>query len=231
MIKIEHLEYGKNGSLLNDLNMGIENGEIYCLICKQEQCLETLFEILEGFRKINKGKIFVDSNDVTESEKKYISSVNHIEDIGDFEIEVTLNNFIDYMCGNNINLKNRVLEILFQFNLFEKDLNIKIKNSNLIDFKAVYLAISLMNDENNIVINDFIRGEDKEFELKFNILLEEMKQKDKAILYLTGNIFYAYNIADRVSFIKNGNLVPAEPIISKHFKEMDMMALYKKYLS
>lgn len=231
MIKIEHLEYGENGSLLNDLNMRIENGEIYFLICKQEQCLETLFEILEGFRKINKGKIFVDSNDVTESEKKNISSVNHIEDIGDFEVEVTLNNFIDYICGNNINLKNRVLEILFQFNLFEKDLNIKIKNSNLIDFKAVYLAISLMNDENNIVINDFIRGEDKEFELKFNILLEEMKQKDKAILYLTENIFYAYNIADRVSFIKNGNLMPAEPIISKHLKEMDMMTLYRKYLS
>ena len=231
MIKIEDLGYGKNGSLFSDLNIVVENGEIYCLVCKQEQCLETLFEILKGFRNIYKGKIFIDSNDVTESKKREISLIDHIKNINNFETDVYLSSFIDFMCGKDKKCKNKVLEILFQFNLFEKDLDIKIKNSNPVDFKAVYLAISLMNDENNIVINDFIKNEDKEFELKFNILLEEMKQDKKAILYLTENIFYACNIADRVSFIKNGSLMPAEPIISEHLKEMDMMTLYRKYLS
>ena len=118
-----------------------------------------------------------------------------------------------------------------KFDLFERDLRRKIKHVDPFDFKAVYLALSIANDHRNIVIYDFIDEGEKEFESRFNKLLMDIKAQGRAILYLTGNIFYAYRIADRVSFIKDGFLMPSDPIVSDDLKEMDMMTLYKKYLS
>ena len=121
--------------------------------------------------------------------------------------------------------------MLLLFNCFEEDLRIKVRHADPARIRMVYLSLLLARDNTNIVVNDFIRGEERDLELKFNHVLLELKKQGKAILYLTGDIFYAYRIADRVSFIKNGYLVPDGPILAKDFKELDAMAVYKKYLT
>ena len=187
--------------------------------------------MLQGFIEIEEGKIFLDSNDETDLIERSILSVNRFENLRGFDREVTLKDFVDFTCSMGKEKKDEVLKILFKFDLFEKDLKKKIKLVDPFDFKAVYLALSVANDHKNIVIHDFINEGEKEFELRFNRLLKEIKKEGKAILYLTGNIFYSYRIADRVSFLKDGFLMPSDPIESEDLQEMDMMTLYKKFLS
>ncbi|MCP5053267.1 MAG: hypothetical protein GY940_39240 [bacterium] len=160
-----------------------------------------------------------------------VTIINRIENPGDFEPDLKLKDILNFHCNIGGMSKKRVLEILLLFNLFADDLKKKVRHCDPVDFKAFYLSLLLAKGHNNIVINDFIRGEERAFELKFNRVLEQMKKEGKAILYLTGDVFYAYRIADRVSFLKNGYLVPAEPILSKDFGELDAMDVYKKYLS
>jgi ABC-type Na+ transport system ATPase subunit NatA len=120
--------------------------------------------------------------------------------------------------------------MLLLFNIFETDLKQRVRNASPTMIKALYLSLLLAKNTKNIVIHDFIRGEEKEFELTFNRVLLQLKEEGKAILYITDDVFYAYRIADRVSFIKNGYLLPSEPIESKDLKELDTMEVYKHYL-
>ena len=231
MIKLENIKIEENDIILDNLNLQVENGEIYFLICKDDHYNSYIFDMLQGFIEIEEGKIFLDSNDETDIKERSILSVNRFENLRGFDREVTLKDFVDFTCSMGKEKKDEVLKILFKFDLFEKDLKKKIKLVDPFDFKAVYLALSVANDHKNIVIHDFINEGEKEFELRFNRLLKEIKKEGKAILYLTGNIFYSYRIADRVSFLKDGFLMPSDPIESEDLQEMDMMTLYKKFLS
>jgi ABC-type multidrug transport system ATPase subunit len=231
MIEIKNLVFNEEEGYSHGIDLTVKNGEIFFLLGKNEKCLLTLFEILRGFKKIKKDKIFLDAVDISQKSNLPISWVNRIENISDFDVELTLSDFITFICNKNKTYKQRVLETLLIFNLFENRLKNKIKHVSHEDFKAVCLALSLSEDYPNIIFYDFVRGEDKEFEMSFNQLVKEKLGEGKAILYLTQDLFYTCQIADRVSFIKNGYLMPEKPILYEDLKEMDVMKLYKQYLS
>jgi len=230
MFEIKNLTFESKETVLNHINLGVKDGEIYLLMCKSERCTATLTNIMAGFQTVKEGELRVDSQLVTDKRNKPLVIINRMEEPMDFEPDLKLKDIVDFHCSVGGLKRKRILEMLLLFNLFEEDLKKKVRHANPVDIKLLYLSILLAIDYNNIVINDFIRGEEKEFELKFNRVLLQMKREGKAILYLTGDIFYAYRIADKVSFLKNGYLVPAEPIESKDLKELDAMAVYKKYL-
>ena len=231
MFEINNFKMQYEGIFFEDFNLLVENNNIYFVLSKNEMYINILFDVLQGFRKEESGTITFPDETINDPHKRPFSMVDRLQKIANFDTELTLRDFMDFSSKIRGNLKDKVLEILLHFDLFEKDLNQKIKNCDPIDFKAVYLALCLANNHTNIVINDFIRGEDKDFELKFNRLLEDLKKEGKAILYLSTDIFYAYQVADRVSFIKHGLVMPDTPIISDDLEEMDIMTLYKKYLS
>jgi ABC-type multidrug transport system ATPase subunit len=230
MIETKKLVLRKNDLSLNGIDLSIKDGEIYLLMCQRKQSAMVVRDSLAGYRTIQEGDVLLDSQIVTKLRQRPITIVNRIENTDDFEPDLRLNDILELNCREGLK-KNESLEILLNFDLIGDHLNKKVRHCSLAEFKAFYLSLLLAKDNTNIIINDFIRGEEKSFELKFNRLLQQLKEKGKAILYLTGDIFYAYSIADRVSFLKNGNLVPKEPIVSKDFEELDAMDVYRKYLS
>lgn len=230
MIEARNLTCETRDAVLNHVNFSVKDGEIYLLMCKKERCTSAFTDLMAGFQTIKEGEFRVDSRDETAARNKPLIIINRFEDPMDFEPDLRLKDIVDFHCKVGGVKKKRILEILLLFNRFEEDLKKRVRHSDLVDIKLLYLSTLLAKDCNNIVINDFIRGEEREFGLKFNRVLLQMKEEGKAILYLTGDIFYAYRIADKVSFLKNGYVVPAEPIVSKDLKELDAMAVYKKYL-
>ena len=230
MIEAENLTIEGKNAVLNHISLDVKDGEIYVLMCKSERCSAAITNIMAGFQTVKEGEFRVDSRPVTRRWNRPMIIINRLEDPMDFEPDLKLRDIVDFHCSVGKLKKKRVLEMLLLFNLFEEDLNKKVRHADAVEIKMLYISLLLSKDCNNIVINDFIRGEEKEFELKFNRVLLQMKKEGKAILYLTGDIFYAYRIADKVSFLKNGYLVPAEPILSKDLKELDAMEVYKKYL-
>ncbi len=229
MIEVKNLIFSEIDGFSNGIDLTVKNGEVYFLLCKNEKYLFTLFEFLRGFKALEPNIIFADSLDISCLKQIPISWINRVEDIKDFDSEPTLLDTINFMSNNNKTMKKKILELLLTFNLFENNLKTKVKYTPAETFQAVYLAISLAADYQNIVIYDFIRGAGKEFEIQFNKLIKEKLEEGKAILYLTTDLFYAVQVADRVSFIKNGYLMPENPILYEDLKEMDMVKLYNQY--
>ena len=231
MIEIRALTARKDKILLNSIDLNVENGEIYLLLYNRLPYATLLCEMFAGYQTIEEGEILLNPQSSNGSDNSELTIIHPVENADDFEPDLLLKDILELNYKRGGINKMRVLEFLLIFNLFADDLNKKVRYCSITDFKAFYLSLLLAQDQTNIIINDFVRGEDKAFELKFNGLLQELKKEGKAILYLTGDVFYAYRIADRVSFLKNGYLVPSEPIISKDFEELNAMDVYKKYLS
>jgi ABC-type multidrug transport system ATPase subunit len=150
-------------------------------------------------------------------------------DVADFETDARIGEWIDFLCACCGLDRESIFKTLLVCNFHERHLKNKVRDLAPEIFRQVYLAVCLASKKGNIIINDFIRGADKSFELKFNKLLLQKKAQGRAILYLGSDIFYASEIADRVGFIKDGRLLFEAD--AADLKEMDIKDLYLKFLN
>jgi ABC-2 type transport system ATP-binding protein len=226
MIRVGELSIECGEVFLDALSLEVACGEIYFLLNRQGLDSDLLFRVLSGFQKQAAGEILFDGRPQTERPGAVF--IDRIEEKDDFETEAKVGAWIDFLCAAGLSREN-IYKTLLVCNFHERHLKRKVRELSPEIFKQVYLAACLAPDRGNIVINDFIRGAEKSFELKFNKLLLQQKAKGRAILFLGEDIFYASEIADRVGFIKNGHLLfEAE---AAELKEMDIKDLYLKLLN
>ncbi|HDP95414.1 MAG TPA: hypothetical protein ENN40_08665 [Candidatus Aminicenantes bacterium] len=227
MIRMSGLTLGKGNDCVHDLNLAVADGEIFCLLCKQGVLRKRLFSVLRGFSLPDHGEVVFPGN---ATEIKAGTVALEPVNAADFDAEATLNAHLSFLCRAAKLSREAVYEILIKLNVGEEQLDRRLRDADEEAFRKLVLAIIMAIPAPNLICNDLIHGEKKAFELEFNKLLMQRRQNGHAILYLTDDIFYALQIADRVSFIKKGRLLPREPIPAMDLEEMDLMRLYNKYL-
>lgn len=226
MIQVRGLSLECGEIFLDALSLEVASGEIYFLLNRQGQDSDLLFRALSGFQKPAAGDVLFDGQ--PQEVKAGAVFIDRIADMADFETEARVGDWIDFLCATGLS-RESIYQTLLVCNFHERHLKRKIRELPPEIVKQVYLAACLAPDRGNIVINDFIRGAEKGFELKFNKLLLQQKAQGRATLCLSGDIFYASEIADRVGFIKSGHLLFEAD--AAELKDMDIKSLYLKLLS
>jgi ABC-type Na+ transport system ATPase subunit NatA len=229
MIALKNLNFENGKFYLHDLSLKVENGEIYFLFNRLDRDNDLLFQVLGGFLRPRSGGIDYEDGRIEKTERP--ASANFIDrfDAGaEFDTEVRLGHWLDFLCALGLRREN-IYKTLLVGNFHERQLKKMVRDLAPETFKLAYLAVCLAADGANVVINDFIKGADKSFELKFNKLLLQKKSAGRSILFLGNDIFYASEIADRVGFIKNGRLM--FEAAAADLKEMEIKDLYLKFLN
>ena len=229
MIVLKNLTLEKNDFYLFDLSLEVADGEIYYLLNRQGQDSDFLFRALGGFQPVGSGEISYDGRRLHEAKRPSDAVfIDRVSNRVDFDTEARLGHWLDFLCALGLG-RESIYKTLLVGNFHERHLKKMVRDLSPETFKLAYLSVCLAADGNNIVVNDFIRGAEKSFELKFNKLLLQKKASGGAILFLGGDIFYASEIADRVGFIKNGRLM--FEAAAADLKEMDIKDLYLKFLN
>lgn len=224
MIAIRDLELSQGEERIEPLSLEIAAGEIYFLL--KRSGFKRFFEVLCGLRRPDAGEVSFSCGPPGGTAAIFIE---RIADVADFETEACIGDWIDFLCAGCRYERANVFKTLLVCGFHERYLKKKVRDLAPDIFRQAYLAICLAADREDIVINDFIRGSEKSFELKFNKLLLQKKAQGQAVLYLGSDIFYASEIADRAGFIKNSRLLfEAE---SADLKDMDIKDLYLKFLN
>jgi ABC-type Na+ transport system ATPase subunit NatA len=228
MITLRGLSLEDGEFHLDSLSLEVADGEIYFLLNRRGG--DFLFRVLGGFQRPSAGECLFDG---CPSENGTCASppalIDRIADVFDFETEARVGDWIDFLCSACGLDRESFFKTLLVCNFHERHLRKRVRELPQEIFQQVYVAASLAPGRRNIVINDFIRGAEKGFELKFNKLLLQQKDEGKAILCLGGDIFSASEIADRVGFVKNGRLLFEAD--ATELKEMDIKGLYLKFLN
>ena len=230
MITLRGLNINCEDRFWDSLGFEVADSEIYFLLSRADWGSDLLFRVLSGTEPISAGAILYDGRPAPDWGKAPPAVfIDRIADAADFETEARLGDWIDFLCAGSGLDRANLFKTLLVCNFHERHLKRKVRDLPPDVFHQVYLAACLAREHGNIVINDFIRGAGKGFELKFNKLLLQKKALGRAILYLGSDIFYASEIADRVGFIKNGCLLFEAD--AADLKEMDIKDLYLKFLN
>jgi ABC-2 type transport system ATP-binding protein len=229
MIALKNLSLENGDFYLHDLNLQVGKGEIYFLLNRLDQGNDFLFQVLSGFCRPRRGEIFYNEDRFEKAGRQSQAIfIDRVDAGANFDSEARLGHWLDFLCAQGLSREN-IYKTLLVGNFHERLLKKMVRDLDPEMFKLAYLAVCLAANSANIVINDFIKGVEKNFELKFNKLLLQKKAAGDSILFLGNDIFYASEIADRVGFIKNGCLMfEAE---AADIKDMDIKDLYFKFLS
>ena len=207
MIPFEDLALESGDMLSRPLSLEIADGEIYFLL-NRLQANDLLFQVpgrpAAGRRRRNPFR-WRPGRERERAKARFSSTASPMWPIS--RPRPASADWIDFLCSACGLDRESIFKTLLVCNFHERQLKKMVRDLAPEIFKQVYLAVCLAGDSPNIVINDFIRGAEKSFELKFNKLLLQKKAAGRAILYLGSDIFYASEIADRVGFIKNGRLL------------------------
>lgn len=208
-IETNHLckSYGKK-EIIHDLNLKINQGEIFGLLGQNGAGKTTLMKIISGLSKLTSGSLRIfgeDANNRTAELKKKIGLIpqeNNLE--REFTVEEALK--IYAMLFGIKNVSERVEEIIARFDLEEMRKKI-VRNLSGGMMRRVLIARALLTDPKLLLLDEPTVGLDPDVRQGIWKELKELKQEGKTLILTTHYMEEAERLCDTIAIFKQGKIV------------------------
>jgi ABC-2 type transport system ATP-binding protein len=231
MIEINELtkRYEDGVLALDHVTYKIEPGEIFCLLGANGAGKTTTVNLLLDFIQPTSGAAAVNGHDCNKfplEAKKYVSYVSeNVQLYGMFTARQNLRFFAE--LGGKKGLENKELDNVMRLvGLPERALTMRLKNFSKGMRQKLGIAIALIKDPPAIIMDEPTSGLDPTSANEFLSQLRKLRERGKAILMTTHDIFRAKQIADRVGIMKQGRLVAFRK--KQDFKHADLEEIYMR---
>lgn len=216
---------------LDNLNLEVKEGEIFCLFGANGSGKTTAINLFLNFIPPTEGTAFINGIDVTKEplkSKQYISFVS--ENVMLYDNFTAFQN-LDYfakLAGKRSLSRGDYRRVLQKVGLEESAYTMRTKNYSKGMRQKLGIAILMIKDAPNIILDEPTAGLDPKAAAEFLDLLLEFKENRKAIFMSTHDILRAKYIADRVGFLKEGKLVMLQT--RSELEGEDLSKLYLQYM-
>ncbi len=229
MIKTNNLtkKYG-DFTALNNLNLSIEQGEIFCLLGANGAGKTTTINLLLNFISPTSGTAAIHGIDVTKNPLETKKHLAYIPENLMLYPTLSAAENLDYFSGisgkklSKSDLENFLFEAGLQSEAFHKRVGAFSKGMR----QKVGIAIALAKDAKVLLLDEPTSGLDPKASNEFGKLLQKLKDNKVATLMATHDIFRAKEIATHIGIMKDGEL--------KHqfvAKDISLAELEKLYLN
>ncbi|MFN0085040.1 MAG: ABC transporter ATP-binding protein [Blastocatellia bacterium] len=206
-------------------------GQIYCLLGANGAGKTTTINLFLNFIEPTSGKAVVNGVDVTANPleaKKHMAYVSeNVMLYGNFTARQNLDFFA--RLGGKFGLKrDDYYLVLREVGLQEKAFEQKVKEFSKGMRQKVGIAIAIIRDAPVVLLDEPTSGLDPKAGAEFMEILEQLRQKGKAILMSTHDIFRAKEIADRVGIMKEGRKVMERT--RQHLEHEDLESIYLDFM-
>ncbi len=209
--------YGKSRGIV-DLNLEVEEGEIFGFIGPNGAGKSTAIRTLLGLIFPTSGKGYVFGKDIVKDSKeikKHIgfmpSDVNYYEKMDVAELLRYSADFYDVDCDA------RIRELADTFAL---DLNRKILDLSQGNKKKVSILQSLIHRPKLLILDEPTSGLDPLMQAKFFDLLRHENQKGTTVFFSSHTLSEVQKMCKRVGIIKEGKIVAVEDIETLRKKQL-----------
>jgi ABC-2 type transport system ATP-binding protein len=222
----------EDGQLAVDhLNFRVEPGEIFCMFGANGAGKTTTINLLLNFIPPTEGTALVQGIDVTREplrSKDYISFVSeNVMLYGNFTAYQNLDYFTK-LAGKRGLTKADYAKALESVGLQADAFEMRTKNYSKGMRQKLGLAIAVIKDAPNILLDEPTAGLDPKSGQEFLNLLIRMRDDGKSVFMSTHDIFRAKLIADRVGFMRKGRLVMMKT--RAELEGADLTELYIQYM-
>lgn len=216
---------------LDHLSLEVKEGEIFCLLGANGAGKTTTINLFLNFIDPTDGTAQINGIDVTRDPleaKKYVSYVSeNVMLYGNFTARQNLD-FFAKLGGKTELTKDDYYMEMRKVGLQEEAFEMKLKNFSKGMRQKLGITIAIIKDAPNILLDEPTSGLDPKAAAEFVKILKGLREKGKAILMCTHDIFRAKEIADRVGIMKEGRLVMLRD--REEFLEEDLEKIYLDYM-
>lgn len=207
---------------LDKVTFEVDRGEIHCLVGENGAGKSTLVKILSGVYNQDSGQILYKGEEIS------IKNPSHAQELGISTIYQEFNLCPNLTVADNIFLGNEFSKTFFNYidenqlnrkckkylDLLEADIDTRVLVSSLsIALQQMVEITKALSRESEIIIMDeptsslTLQETDKLFET-----IRRLKEQGKSVIYISHRLEEVFEIADRVTVLKDGKLVGTKPL-------------------
>ena len=193
---------------LNNLNLTVNEGEIYCLLGANGAGKTTTINLLLGFLEPTSGNTFINGINVQENAQKSKQYLAYIPENLILYPNLTAVENLNYFSGiggkqfSTSQLETFLTEAGLQEDAFHKRISAFSKGMR----QKVGIAIALAKNTKVLLLDEPTSGLDPKASNEFGQLLQKLKDNGVAILMATHDIFRAKEVATHIGIMKEGVL-------------------------
>lgn len=216
---------------LDALNLEIQPGEIFFLLGANGAGKTTSINLFLNFIEPTSGQALINGIDVVQNPletKKHVAFVSeNVMLYGNFTARQNLD-FFARLGGKSNLTKTDYYNVMRRVGLQEEAFERKLKTFSKGMRQKVGLAIAIIKDADNIVMDEPTTGLDPKSASELMQILINLRNAGKSILMCTHDLFRAKSVADRVGIMKEGRLVMLRT--REEFLQDDLERIYLDYM-
>ena len=220
MIELEKLTktYGRKDSGIHNISVELKDGKIYGLVGENGAGKTTLIKTITGIFRHNSGYISINGYDSTRERTQALMNVGLMPDGVILNLDRSVLQLISYYGQTRGMREDESVEkarmLLIRFGLGEKLHNASLRRLSLGQKRRAMLAMCMMNDPSNILMDEPYNGFDPEGMRMMNELITYERSKGKTIIISSHILKELESIVDEIIFIKNGKITDQMEISS-----------------
>lgn len=237
MIKIEGLckKYGDKVAL-NNLNVQINDGEIFGLIGHNGAGKSTTIKTLVSVINSDSGKIFIDNKSLSENRNEIKKCIGYVSDTPDLFLKLPVKSYWDFISKvfeiNDEDKESRIEELKKVFSIDEKfDCTIEELSHGM--RQKVFIVGALFSNPKIWILDEPMTGLDPQSSFNLKKLMREHTRKGNIVLFSTHVLEVAEALCDRICILKEGKVLfvgTLEELKSKNIGET-LEDIYLKMIS
>ena len=212
MIEIKNVskKYKKNKKVIDNLNLQINNGEIFGFLGPNGAGKTTTLKMITGILEIDEGDILIDNKSIIKEALEAKKRMGLVPDSPDVFLKLKgieyLNFIADIYDISTEDRINRIKELAEKFEITNV-LNNKIESySHGMRQKLIIIGV-LLHDPKNWILDEPMTGLDPKSSFELKSMMREHADKNNTVFFSTHILDVAEKLCDRIGIIDKGKLL------------------------
>lgn len=224
---------GKKKQILANLSLRVDKGEFVAIVGGSGAGKTTLMNILSGYNRPSKGKVYVNGLDILKEEEYFKGQIAYVPQEEILDRTLTLVKSLEYSLRLRVPnltkdiIKKRITYVLKILELSHVK-NTLIKNLSGGERKRAAIATEMLSDPELFLLDEPTSGLDANIEKKIMLKLREIANTGKTIIITAHTISNLY-LCDKILFMgANGRICYYGPYdkINEYFQVQEFVDIY-----
>lgn len=212
MVKIENLykSYGKI-EVLKGVTLQFEKGKITAIVGPNGSGKTTLMKCILGLVQFSKGKIYIDSIDISQN-IKYRELIGYMPQIGNYPENLKAMEIIDLLIQLSNKREPKNFDFLIRLFNFEANLNKFVKNLSGGSIQKLSAILAFLFDTKLYILDEPTAGLDPIATVDLKNLIVEKRNDGATFVIVSHQLAEIESYADNLVFLLEGKVVIDKPI-------------------
>lgn len=212
MIKIENVSksYIKGKKSVADLNLEIQDGEIFGFLGPNGAGKTTTIKMITGILNPDKGRILIDGYDIQQNPIEAKKRFGFVPDSPDMFLKLKGIEFLNFLADiygvGSQERKDRIEKLAKKFEIYDELRNAMQSYSHGMRQKMIIIGM-LLNNPKNWILDEPMTGLDPKSSFDLKEMMKEHAQNGNTVFFSTHVLEVAERLCDRIGIINKGKLV------------------------